>query len=118
MKYNRNMGITGEEDACAYLEEKGFEIIEKNFRAGKAGEIDIIAKKDRLMIFVEVKSRSTDTYGGARYSLNEKRKRRFRFVADFYLHKNYCLKKMDLLFRFDMIAIENDTIEWIHDIFR
>lgn len=55
-------GKEGEEMAARFLMEKGYEIIERNYRH-KRLEIDLIAKKDNWLIFVEVKLRSSDAYG-------------------------------------------------------
>jgi putative endonuclease len=55
-------GNQGEKLAADYLEKKGFEVIARNFRFGKA-EIDLIVKRDNWMIFVEVKTRSSTAFG-------------------------------------------------------
>ena len=52
----------GEEIACVYLKKKGFKIIDRNFRKGY-GEIDIIALKDDVLVFIEVKTRTTKQFG-------------------------------------------------------
>jgi len=57
-----NVGALGEEVACRYLEEKGMQVIERNFKRG-IGEIDIIAKKSDVIHFVEVKSFSREMSG-------------------------------------------------------
>ena len=60
-------GAIGEDIACKFLERKGFQILEKNYRK-PWGEIDVIAEKDHVMHFVEVKavSRSLSTTDGSR----------------------------------------------------
>jgi putative endonuclease len=55
-------GREGEEMAARFLIDKGFEIVERNYRH-KRSEIDLIVKKDNWLIFVEVKLRSSDAYG-------------------------------------------------------
>src|SRR3989344_4381790 len=52
----------GENIACEFLKKKGYKIIERNFRKGY-GEIDIIAIKDKTLVFVEVKTRTSNAYG-------------------------------------------------------
>lgn len=54
--------MLGEDAACDYLKEKGYRILERNFRKGY-GEIDIIAIKGNILVFIEVKTRSSDRYG-------------------------------------------------------
>lgn len=55
-------GSKGEQLAATFLKEKGFEIVAQNLRQGKS-EIDLIAKKDEWLIFIEVKTRSSSAYG-------------------------------------------------------
>ena len=57
MARHNELGIEGEEIACHYLEEKGYVILERNWRSGKH-EIDIVVSKDKELVFVEVKTRS------------------------------------------------------------
>ena len=76
--YRKNFGAEGEERAATFLQEKGFSIIERNYRAGRIGEIDIIALKKDLVVFAEVKSRSGDAFGGGIYSINETKKRHIK----------------------------------------
>lgn len=56
---NTGSGRLGEQLTAEYLEEKGYEIVERNFKC-RFGEIDIIAQNDRYLAFVEVKTRSAD----------------------------------------------------------
>jgi putative endonuclease len=56
----RKIGDIGEEIACKYLENKGYSVIERNYLK-KWGEIDIVAKKDNLVLFVEVKTVSRES---------------------------------------------------------
>ena len=57
-----NIGKMGEDLAASFLEEKGFEIVKRNYRH-KRSEIDLIVKKDNWLIFVEVKTRSSSRFG-------------------------------------------------------
>lgn len=64
VKRDNNNGKIGESAATDFLKRKGYAIIERNFRI-RNGEIDIIAidKKEKSLVFIEVKTRSSDTYG-------------------------------------------------------
>ncbi len=64
MRISNPTAKLGEEIATNYLKNKGYKIIERNFRKGY-GEIDIITIKDNVLIFVEVKTRTSSLYGGA-----------------------------------------------------
>ena len=56
------LGLRGEEIACAYLKGQKFTIVERNFRC-KGGELDIIARDGKTLVFVEVKARRTLSFG-------------------------------------------------------
>ena len=116
--YKKRTGNSGEEIAAEFLTSQNFTIISRNFRYKKAGEIDIIASKNNLLIFVEVKNRTSNYFGGALYSINPKKKQSIRFIANQFLNSNPAYSNKDIICRFDMIAIENGKIEWIEDIFR
>lgn len=119
MSFNsREAGKTGEERAVLYLIDNGYTIIEKNFYAGRYGEIDIIALKDKLLLFVEVKSRSNDRFGGGIYSITQKKKESLRKTARFFLVKNSIYDSRDYTIRFDLILLENGRIESVEDIIR
>lgn len=79
----------GEEIASKYLQGKSYKIIERNFRKGY-GEIDIIATFNNTLIFIEVKTRTTDLFGGARESISRSKIHTLVNTAQFYkkLHPN------------------------------
>lgn len=83
------------------MRNKGYEIIETNFYTRK-GEIDIIARKDNYIIFVEVKTRTTLEYGTPAMAVNYLKKEHLKMVAKFFIHKNK-LYKYDI--RFDVIEV-------------
>lgn len=60
---NRDFGNKGEDLACEYLVKNGYEIIERNKHFSKLCEIDIIAKFKNRVVFVEVKTRRTNSFG-------------------------------------------------------
>ena len=62
MLSKKEFGNIGEDISCKYLEQKGYKIIERNFTC-RQGEIDIIAKDGKELVFIEVKSRSNFFYG-------------------------------------------------------
>jgi len=116
--YRKKFGAEGEERAASFLQEKGFFIIERNYRAGKIGEIDIIAVKRDLVVFAEVKSRSGDAFGGGIYSINESKKRHLRTAARVFLASHPSYNTKEYSFRFDLILVSHDKIELIDDIIR
>ena len=79
----------GEEIAAKYLTKLGYKIIEKNFRKGY-GEIDIIATYNNILVFIEVKTRTTNLYGGAMEAIAYHKLKSLIKTAEFYkmLHPN------------------------------
>jgi len=111
---NAGVGSRGEELAAAFLERNGFALVERNFRC-KGGEIDIIAKDGSTMVFIEVKSRKTLTYGVPQLAVTPFKQRQISKAALTWLARNH---KHDSHARFDVIAIllENDYSHQIEHI--
>lgn len=77
-------GDWGEEQAARYVAKMGYEIVERNFRC-KAGEIDIIARDGRVLCFVEVKARSSLTFGRPSEAITKIKRLHLLRTAQFYL---------------------------------
>lgn len=92
----RTVGQEGEKAAIEYLKSSGFTVICTNFRT-PVGEIDIIAKKDNILHFLEVKSRHGKKMGDPLESLTWTKRKRIRRTAEWFLakHREY---KMPCLF--------------------
>ena len=103
---NRSKGTKAEDIAVEYLTEKGFKIIKRNFTFGKAGEIDIVCKDKDVLVFVEVKSRSSYEYGDPILSMTNAKIKNIRRVAEAYLYVN---KIENMECRFDFIGIDLRT---------
>jgi putative endonuclease len=114
----REYGTGGEEMAARFIEGKGFSVLDRNFRMGRQGEIDIVARKEGLVIFIEVKRRRSGVYGGPLYSISPLKKKRLRRIAEGYLRANPTLDNDSIVFRFDLLSIDNGAIEWVQDILR
>lgn len=99
----KELGKAGEEIAVQFLKEKGFEIVEQNYRYGH-GEIDIIAKdpEDGFTAFVEVKTRQNLDYGEPEYAISKTKQKQIRKIAELYLYDKG-IEELDC--RFDVIAI-------------
>lgn len=97
----RRFGIIGEKIAQDYLRNKGYEILETNFYT-KRGEVDIIAKIDKCIIFVEVKTRTSLKFGTPAMAVNSTKKKHIKSVAKTFLYLNR-LNMHDI--RFDVIEI-------------
>ena len=106
-------GNEGESRASVYLEEKGFQIIGKNWRT-KGGEIDIIAVKNDILAFVEVKTLPNGTLDMIQRELNyQKRERIIKTSKRFLLkHREY----NNSYVRFDVIVIDMPGLEPVYHI--
>lgn len=94
------LGLSAESRAAAFLLAKGFRIVARRWRC-PAGEIDIVAKRGRLLIFVEVKARGR--LDDAAYSVTERQKRRIASAAEGWLADNPDDAQCDM--RFDAILV-------------
>jgi putative endonuclease len=104
----------GEEIAAKYLTKKGYKIVERNFRKGY-GEIDIVSIHQNILVFVEVKTRSTSLYGGAIEAIAYHKLQKLIKTCQYYkmLHP-----KLPDAMRIDAILIdlENGEVENINHI--
>ncbi len=104
-KYNKTFGNAGEQIAVSYLKRKKYKILETNFTAGK-GEIDIIAFKKGVTVFVEVKTRGGTMYGAAAEAVTYKKRKKLIETATRYIVK----ENPKTSFRFDVIEVYGKMI--------
>lgn len=93
-------GKKGEALAAEYLEELGYEILERNWHF-RHTEVDIIARDKQFLVIVEVKTRSGDTYGEPYTAVDRNKQRSLIYAAERYLFSH----QLDLEVRFDIISI-------------
>ena len=101
------LGISGEDLACAELQRRGYAIVERRYRT-RFGEIDIIAKDGVTIVFVEVKARMTQEFGGAAAAMTSWKQRRIARMAIDYLARQ---SLHDCPCRFDVVAIDFNKSE-------
>ncbi|MEO1023036.1 MAG: YraN family protein [Bacteroidota bacterium] len=100
-KTNRERGAEAEELACAYLEAKGWRVLERNYFFERA-EVDIVAYDDTAIVFVEVKMRSSTWFGQPEEFVNEVKIQNVQKAAEAWIYE----RKMDgSPVRFDVIGI-------------
>ena len=100
------LGILAELWVCVYLFFKGYRILQRNFRC-TFGEIDIIATKNSIIVFVEVKKRKT--IDQAKFALKKSQQERIKRAAKYYLRKVHAKGKnkyISLDLRFDLVAVD------------
>ena len=111
---NRKQGNEFEKIAADYLEKQGMTIIKTNFYC-KMGEVDIIAKDEGYLVFVEVKYRTSAAKGSGLEAVNLYKMRKISRVADFYMYSHRLYDNTSV--RFDVIAIEEGHLKHIKNAF-
>ncbi len=97
----KKLGNKGEEIAAQYLEGKGYQIIQRNYHC-RSGEIDIICKQARTLVFVEVKTRTSTSFGSPEEAITRTKRDHIRKAALEYIHQS---SQPFLDMRFDVIGI-------------
>lgn len=100
MTENKMTGNKGEELAATWLEEKGYSILERNWRF-RFWEVDIIASRNNILHFFEVKTRTTQRFGHPEESVGNEKMQSLKKAAEEYLYKNPEWKYL----QFDVLAI-------------
>ncbi len=112
-------GNKAEELALYYLRKQGLKLLERQFKS-KMGEVDLIMRKAKELIFVEVRSLQSTTYNEPYESITPQKKQRIIKTTAFYLDTRPWTEPFSV--RFDVISISGDQpnpkITWIQDAFR
>lgn len=111
MSKHNELGVRGEILACEFLQQKGYSILEINWRFSHY-EVDIIARHQQTLIFAEVKTRSTDYFGFPEEAVDKEKQERLAKAADEYMEQNNL--EMDIRFDIISIIIKNEKTEIIH----
>jgi putative endonuclease len=101
MDRRRQTGQQGEDLATAYLTERGYELVERNWRC-PAGELDIIMEKEATLVFVEVRARRSRRFGLAEESITPAKQARLIELAQTYLQQNDLFRRS---WRIDVVAV-------------
>ena len=97
----QKFGAKSEDLAAWYLKQNGYKILEQNYR-NRMGEIDIIAREKKTIVFVEVKSRRSIRFGNPKLAVTPKKQRKISMVALHYLKST---RQTTAKARFDVVAI-------------
>ncbi|MBK9190664.1 MAG: YraN family protein [Crocinitomicaceae bacterium] len=116
MAYHIELGKAGERMAAEYLVKKGYEILHRNY-SFKKSELDIVAKKDDVLIVVEVKTRNSDFMAGPEITVTKKKQKAIVKATNYYLEEHHLQTET----QFDIISIilnsKEQTLEHIEDAF-
>jgi putative endonuclease len=100
------VGRWGEQAAAEYLEKQGYVILTRNFRSAH-GEIDLIARQANVLVFVEVKARSSNRYGFPEHSVTPRKRMHLLSAAEKYIFEHPEFQT----WRVDVIAVEGESGE-------
>lgn len=118
-KTSYQRGRWAEQAALEYLLDKNLKLLERNFRS-VFGEIDLIMQDNNIILFIEVRYRSSNHFHSAIESINQKKCERIIITSNQYLGKDRAASLMDC--RYDVVVLsgsqETPTIEWIKTHFR
>jgi putative endonuclease len=98
----RLFGQEGESAAEQYLKNKGYRIVTRNLRSS-VGELDLIAEDGQVLVFVEVKARRTDAFGGAIHAVHQRKQDKLIRLAAQYLARHHLKNR---LCRFDVVLLQ------------
>ena len=106
------VGSSAEDRAANHLARHGLKVVARNFRT-RLGEIDLVAQDGDVLAFVEVRMRSTGSFGGALESITPHKQRRIRAAASQFLQRLGRAPRC----RFDVVLIEAEEIRWLRAAF-
>ncbi|MGD0083793.1 MAG: YraN family protein [Acidimicrobiales bacterium] len=109
------LGGYGESLAARWYLDRGYEVVDRNWRAA-GGEIDLILRQGRVLVFCEVKTRASDRYGSPAEAVTAVKQRRIRRVAAAYLQGRHGPGRPDVL-RFDVACVTGRDVEVIEQAF-
>ena len=113
MCLNHKQEVAGEDAATAFLLSQGCKLVARNWHCAY-DEIDLIVKNGNMILFVEVKYRKNQGFGGAAYSISPSKLLKLQRSAEYYLQQN---GMTDTACRIDAVLIEgNRPPEWIKNI--
>jgi putative endonuclease len=118
---SRDRGRKAELACCKYLQQQGLTLLDRNYQ-GRRGELDLVMQDKNTVVFVEVRYRRNDAFGGAAETITTSKQHRLRKTAEQYLQQETRLKNG----RFDVVAMSEEilnnganayTFDWIKNAF-
>ena len=110
----REYGDEGESLAVAWYVAQGYEVLERNWRC-RDGELDLVVRRGRTVVFCEVKRRRTTRYGTPAESITYEKKQRIRHLAARWLRESATMRPGEI--RFDVAAILDGSIDVLEGAF-
>lgn len=105
-------GAAAEERAAQYLERQGLQLLARNWRC-RQGELDLVMREGKTLVFVEVRSRRGAAFGGAGASITQAKQAKLIRAAEHYLLQ----QRGTMPCRFDAVLIDGDQLQWLKNAF-
>jgi putative endonuclease len=107
------LGRRGEDLAAAWYEARGYRVVDRNWRC-REGELDLVVRADGLVVFCEVKTRTSDAFGTPAEAVTRAKQQRLRRLATIWLRERRARAPQ---LRFDVAAVMGRDVEVIEDAF-
>ena len=111
--YKKLLGVKGESIAENHLNKLGYKTILRNYTT-PFGEADLVCEKDGVIVFIEVKTRSSNKFGTPSEAVGYKKQKKYRDIANFYLKTN---SSADAVISFAVVEVIGDSVNVITDAF-
>ena len=112
----RGDGQRAEALAARFLERHGLAVVARNVRC-RGGELDLVCRDGKTLVFVEVRLRRNAAYGGAAESITVRKQQRVVLAARHYLATHGASSTADRACRFDCVLLDGEKIDWLRDAF-
>jgi putative endonuclease len=110
----RALGASGEDAAAAWYESRGYEVVARNWRC-REGELDLIVRLGRLIVFCEVKTRSSEAFGAPVEAITYAKRTRLRHLAAKWLEADAPVRPREI--RFDVASVLRGEVEVLEGAF-
>ena len=109
----RVLGIAGEDAAAAWYEANGYEIVSRNWRC-REGELDLVVRRNRTIVFCEVKTRTSALFGSPAEAVNHLKRQKLRVLAAKWIEDSP-IRPREI--RFDVVSVLDGAVEVIEGAF-
>ena len=113
---DRAAGQLAEDAAARFLEAHGLSLLARNVRC-RGGELDLVCRDGATLVFVEVRLRRNEDYGGAAASITARKQQRVVLAARHYLATHGASLAAGRACRFDCVLLDGERIDWVRDAF-
>jgi putative endonuclease len=109
----RALGISGEDAAAAWYAANGYEVVARNWTC-RDGELDLVVRRQRVIVFCEVKTRSTNLFGSPAEAVNHVKRQKLRVLAAKWLDESPVRPRE---IRFDVVSVVGEAVQVIEGAF-